>query len=619
MNKRVILSLLCSVVINCVIGQYNPTFEQGLGVGKLDLKQDSVALDKALEGWWTASQTTLDKRMEWYNEAKFGCFVHWGPYAETAGIWDGKPFSGYSEHLMRVFKIPIQMYKEKVVATFDPVEFDADEWMRQVKAAGMKYFIITAKHHDGFFVGHSDAYPYDMRKTPYHKNPLIALRDAARKYQIKFGFYYSHAFDWEHPDAPGNDWDFPGHPGGDRLVNGRNWWLKMPEFLENTQRYLDEKALPQLKELIVNYDPDILWFDTPHKIPFYQNMQVLQFIRALSPNLVVNGRLANYNEESSNFGDYLNTADRPEHLLKPAAKYWECIPTTNESYGYSAVDKSHKSPQFFIRLLASAAGKGGNVLMNVGPMGNGKWDPKDVAIFNDIGKWLDINGESIYGSRATRLPLQNWGVTTEKDNKLYLHVYNWPADGKLVINGIDAQVMEAKLLDNNMIVKAKKHDRYSLLLNVPTTCPDPKNTVIVLTLKDGYKVTDSAYLLADNNYLLAFDAQVEGARFGYGDGKRNRHYITNWKDKDQAISWKVRTDQTDSYVVEIEYNTVRESDKGSVFVYINGKPYKVNYVGQNEYQSPGVITTKVAVPVQLKKGAHTIMLKVTRSIRDRLI
>ena len=146
--------------------------------------------------------------MAWYNEAKFGCFIHWGVYSVPAGIWKGKELGGYTEHLMRKGRIPLEQYKKELVVPFNPTEFDAEEWVRHAVEAGMKYFIITAKHHDGFAMYLSDAYPYDMRMTRYGKDPMEALRKAARKYGIKFGFYYSHAFDWEHPDAPGNDWDF---------------------------------------------------------------------------------------------------------------------------------------------------------------------------------------------------------------------------------------------------------------------------------------------------------------------------------------------------------------------------------------------------------------------------
>jgi hypothetical protein len=184
--------------------------------------------------------------MDWYTEARFGCFIHWGVYSLAGGEWDGKPVYGYAEHLMRVRRIPLPEYTERLVEPFNPVEFDADEWMRHASDAGMRYFIITAKHHDGFAMYFSDAYPYDMRMTDFKRDPMKELRIAAQKYNIKFGFYYSHAFDWEHPDAPGNDWDY-NNPGGDKLLHGRDWWLNYPQFLPHAEKYVSEKSIPQIQ------------------------------------------------------------------------------------------------------------------------------------------------------------------------------------------------------------------------------------------------------------------------------------------------------------------------------------------------------------------------------------
>jgi alpha-L-fucosidase len=180
------------------------------------------------------------------------------------------------------------------------------------------------------------------------------LAAACKKYGLKFGFYYSHAFDWEDPDAPGNDWDYE-NPGGDlNLFGGRNWYDIHPELLPKAIQYVDKKAIPQIRELLTNYHPDILWFDTPHKLPLSENIRILKQ-READPNVVVNGRLAR--SDHYNFGDYKNTADRPAEFF-PVSGDWEAIPTTNESYGYSKEDNSHKPASHFIRLLAKAASRG---------------------------------------------------------------------------------------------------------------------------------------------------------------------------------------------------------------------------------------------------------------------
>ena len=586
-------------------GAFNKGDEQGLEIGKVDLQQDSIALIEALNGWWAESQKTLEKRMDWFNEAKFGCFIHWGVYSLAGGEWEGTPVRGYAEHLMRIRKIPLPEYKELLVKPFNPVEFDADEWMRHARDAGMRYFIITAKHHDGFAMYFSDAYPYDIRMTKYNRDPMKELRDAAKKYDIKFGFYYSHAFDWEHPDAPGNDWDY-NNPGGDLLLHGAKWWLNYPQFLPHAEKYVNEKSIPQVQELIRNYDPDIMWFDTPHKLPLYENIRILKAIRELSPNtIVVNGRLARFS--GGNLGDYANTGDRAAYFYPVKDKYWESIPTTNESYGYSKFDLSHKPSAHFIRLLASATAKGGNILMNVGPMGNGKWDEIDVKIFHEVGDWLKINGEAIYDNMATGLPVQNWGVTTRKDDHLYLHIYQWPKNGQLVVGGLSADVAKAYFVASKNAVICEKLGDKDMLVHLPAECPDTVNTVIAIQLKNTNYQTDNKRLLEPDkkNILLTFDAQLSKGLLT-GDGKRFRNYVQNWTCADQSMTWNVRLLQPATYRINVEYNKENRTDTGTIIVEINGIPYKANYASnQSNLNSEKLFVATV----NLAPGDHTIVLK----------
>src|SRR5690242_3044662 len=254
-------------------------------------ERDSLAAQEALNTWWTASMRNHDKRMAWWREARFGCFMHWGVYSYAGGEWEGEPVKGYAEHLMRIKKIPLAVYKKEVVEKFDPVNFDADAWVRRIKAAGMRYLVITAKHHDGFAMYDSDVSGYNVVKaTPWHHDPMKDLAAACRKYGLHFGFYYSQAFDWEDPDAAGNDWDY-NNPGGDKhLFGGVHWFDLHPDMLERIKKYVDHKAIPQIRELIRKYHPDILWFDTPSKLPFSENLRILQEIRKIDTTVVVDGR-----------------------------------------------------------------------------------------------------------------------------------------------------------------------------------------------------------------------------------------------------------------------------------------------------------------------------------------
>ncbi|PXV66291.1 alpha-L-fucosidase [Dysgonomonas alginatilytica] len=608
MKKHIISLALASLLLTTESYsqiKFDKGDEQGMDVGKLDLGQDSIAVQAALSGWWKDSQKTLNERMSWYNDAKFGCFIHWGVYSGAGGEWKGKPVTGYSEHLMRKEKISLQEYKDKLVIPFNPVDFDADEWMRHAKEAGMRYFIITAKHHDGFAMYFSDAYPYDMRMTEYKKDPMKELRAAATKYGIKFGFYYSHAFDWEHPDAPGNDWDY-NNPGGDKLIGGANWWLTRTDFIPHADKYVTEKSIPQIVELIKKYNPDILWFDTPHKLPLYENIRILKSIREASPDIVVNGRLARFS--GGNLGDYINTGDRAAYFF-PVKGYWESIPTTNESYGYSKYDLSHKTVSHFVRLVSSATSKGGNILMNVGPMGNGKWDEKDIEIFKGVGEWLSVYGEAIYGNERTDLPVQTWGVTTKKDGITYLHIYNWPKDGKLIVGGLTSDIDKAWIVGeaNKSDLKIGRLNDKDIKIALPVAAPDTINTVVALTLKNKKTAYPVRLLSAlSDNILYTFDAELKGKGLGYGDGKPNRNYVRGWNSNSQSLQWKFRINESANYDIYIDYNTESEKDKGSVTLNINGKVYKINYVSRLEKDGTNSIQVgQISIP----EGEYTCLLE----------
>ena len=568
-------------------------------------QRDQKAIDEAVNGWWTESMKTHESRIAWWREARFGMFVHWGVYSLPGGEWKGKKINGYAEHLMRKERIPRAEYLQ-LAHQFNPVKFNADEWILAAKNAGMRYFIITAKHHDGFAMFDSKASDYNIvKQTPFKRDPMAELSVACKKYGIKFGFYYSHAFDWEDPNAPGNDWDYD-NPGGDSLLHGGvNWFNVHPELLPKVVKYINEKAIPQIKELLTKYHPDILWFDTPQKIPLSENLRILKAIRETDPNVVVNGRLA----RTSNFvfGDYQNTSDRPAEFF-PVKGDWEGIPTTNESYGYSKFDLSHKPVSYFIQLLAKAASRGGNILMNIGPMGNGEMAPKDLEILKGIGVWMDKNHESIYGTTRSPLAIQNWGVSTLKDKKLYLHVFNFPENGNLVVGGLKSNVKNAYLLADPS-KKALKFNRLNPLdvtLTLPLTSKDAINTVIVLET-EGKIVTDTARLLSPSipNTLLAFDAQLTGKGFKFGDGKTDRYYVDGWKQKEQNIGWQVRLNSPVTFKVTVKYVGSTDSE-GSFMLLADNKTVKEDNIIALKKGSQ-VVTIDLGT-VSLSKGAHDLKL-----------
>lgn len=583
---------------------------------KAGTDRDNSAVQEALNGWWTASMKNHDDRIRWWSDAKFGMFIHWGIYSLPGGEWKGKEVKGYGEHLMRKEKIFRQDYLD-IAKQFNPVKFNAEEWVRDAKTAGMRYLVITAKHHDGFAMYPSMISDFNIQvQTPFKRDPMSELQAACKKYGLKFGFYYSHAFDWEHPDAPGNDWEYS-NPGGDRQLHGGTGWYNLhPELLQKAKRYVDQKAIPQIVELINKYHPDILWFDTPHKLPLSENIRILQAIRKTDPDIVVNGRLVR--SEKNNFGDYKNTADRPAEFY-PVTGSWEAIPTTNESYGYNRFDLSHKPAAHFIQLLASAAAKGGNLLMNIGPMGDGAIDVRDENILKGIGRWMHQNGESIYGTAATPAPLQSWGVTTYKKGKLYLHVFDYPTDGKLYVGGIATGITKAYLLSDKTkslnIVRAGKED---WKVELPAKAPDTTNTVVVLEISEGARFDSIRYIAPNSRVtrMLAFDAALKGKGFGFGDGKTNRYYVDGWKLPSQTISWTFRNDDDAMFDLSLKY-IVGMNSGGTYKVVLDGKQMAEGML-QPATKGEDMLTKDMG-PVQLKKGVHTLVIQPVSITKQELM
>ena len=432
------------------------------------------AKDSPEAAWWRDSRTNLDERLGWFRDARFGMFIHWGVYSGLGNEYQGRKGGGYAEHIQRVLQIPIPEYRKDVAGNFNPTNFNADAWVALAKQAGMKYIVITAKHHDGFAMWPTKVNDYNiMDATPWKHDPMADLRAACDRQGIKFGFYYSQAFDWGNSNAPGNDWDY-NNPGGDKKLGGTDWWNTRPEFMASARKYVDTKSIPQIRELIRLYHPDILWFDTAGKLPPSENLRIMKAIREVDSHVVISGRLVH------GWGDYDDTTDRPANF-PPHDGDWEGIPTTDESYGWNKFDTSHKPPAHFIQLLAKSAARGGNLLLNIGPMGDGDLDPKDVAILQGIGDWWQVNGESIRGTTRTPLPVQTWGESTRKGSTLYLHVFNWPTNGTLIVGGLKSKVKSAAPLAGLMslnlhdpVLAVTRLNATDVCISIPTNAPDSR-------------------------------------------------------------------------------------------------------------------------------------------------
>ena len=421
-----------------------------------------------------AKETTTerDARMAWFREAKFGMFIHWGIYTVPAGEWKGKKDLG--EWFQEQTQMPASQYG-KFRDQFNPVKFDAKKWVEIAKEAGMKYLVITSKHHDGFAMFRTKLTDWSIMSTPYRHDPMKDLARACKKAHIKFCFYHS-IMDWHNPDyVPRRAWNdmAKGDPNFDRYV----------AFLKG-----------QLKELLTNYGPvGLLWFDGEWEKTWTQDRgkDLYAYVRGLQPDVIVNNRVAKNRADmgmskgDETVGDY----GTPEQVI-PAGGLpgvdWESCMTINDHWGYNKNDQNWKSSAAMIRMLIDVASKGGNYLLNVGPTSEGLIPQPCVDRLAEIGKWMKLNGESIYGTTASPFPkAPAWGRVTQKAHTLYLHVFDWPKDRKLTIPSIGKKVTAAYLLaDLDLMPLPVAARQTDLEIGVPDKAPDPVASVVVLEFSE---------------------------------------------------------------------------------------------------------------------------------------
>lgn len=445
----------------------------------------------------TAAQSVnRDKRMEWWREARFGMFIHWGVYSVPAGYYNGQSIKGIGEWIMNRGKIPVAEYQQ-FASSFNPVKYDADAWVKLAKDAGMKYIVITAKHHDGFALFKSNASKWNMvDATPYGKDLLTPLAEACRKHGMKLGFYYSQAQDWCNPGgaaskkAASEGWANPDSATIDAYTASHEGHWDPAQTTKSMSQYIDEVAVPQVKELLTNYgDVAVLWWDTPTGMTD-EFAEKLNSVLALQPNIITNDRL-----KRPNFaGDYKTPEQRIPKESELDGKDWETCMTMNNTWGYKKNDHEWKSAEVMVRNLVDIASKGGNYLMNVGPKDDGTIPVESIARLQQVGAWMKVNGEAIYGTKASPLAAVTWGRITKKEQKdntiLYLSVFNWPADKKLVVPGLTQSVISAFLLaGGKKLVTAAGKD--GVVISVPDQAPDKMASVIKVLVKG--KVLDKRF------------------------------------------------------------------------------------------------------------------------------
>ena len=338
-----------------------------------------------------------DTKQQWFKDAKFGLFIHWGLYSVLAGEYKGQKTDRIAEWIMNFLDIPVEEYKE-LANKFNPTDFDADYIVRKAKEWGMKYVVFTAKHHEGFAMYDSACSDYNVVKaTPYRKDVLCQLREACDKYGLKLGLYYSQAQDWE--DVNG-------------LMHHKD------NSKKDFQYYLDNKVKPQLTELLTEYgDIALIWFDTPMETTVAQSQSLVDLVKSLQPNCIVSGRIGN------GLGEYMTTGDNFIPRL-PYEGDWELPATVNDTWGFNQNDTNWKSADTMIRLLLKITGRGGNYLLNVGPDSHGVVPKGCIAVLDEVGQYVRENEEAIMGTNRLDFYAYelDWAELTQKDYKLFVHV-----------------------------------------------------------------------------------------------------------------------------------------------------------------------------------------------------
>lgn len=385
----------------------------------------------------TPEQQDRVRRLKWFNEARFGMFIHWGLYS----------LLGRHEWVMNRERIPVEEY-EKLADQFRPKEFPAKEWARLAKQTGMKYMVMTTKHHEGFCLFHSELTDYCAPKRACGRDLVAEYVEAARSEGLRVGFYYS-LMDWHHPD-------------GVRCMKEESARRRFVDYIHG-----------QVRELCTNYGKiDIMWYDVPWPLSAegWESAKMNAMVRQLQPDIIINNR--------SGLPEDFST---PEQHVTPEreGRAWESCMTMNDSWGYNKADDNWKTPRQVIGLLVRAAAGGGNLLLNIGPMADGSIPEPSVRILEEVGRWMDLHGEAIYNSDRAYMEWMPTGQWTVKGNLAYFHAFNYPG-GELAIGGIQNKVLSARFLHNNQSIEFEQKGNRLILRGMPPEKPVPIAPVIVL-------------------------------------------------------------------------------------------------------------------------------------------
>lgn len=503
------------------------------------------------------------ERFDWFTDARFGLFIHWGLFALPPGP-EEPPLSPDAPGPEA--NVPLKIYAERA-RRFNPVKFDADQWVRLAKGAGMRYLCMISKHVEGFSMFDSKVNDYTIvRATPFKRDALKEVADACRRHGLTFCFYYCQALDNRHPDAVGNTWDYP------------------DESKKDFQRFIDGQVKPQLTELLTRYGPvGLIWFDVPVKITKAQSEDLAALVHRLQPDCLISSRIGH------NAHDYVSAED----CGIPLGRYdgpWETPMTLNDHWGYWPWDGKWKTPTTIVRNLVDIVSKGGNYLLNVGPSPEGDIPGPSVRVLQEVGRWMDANHASIRGAGPAPLPRQvvyPWGRCTAGGNRLFLHIFDWPLEDALVVPGIRGRVSRAYLLADKRKrrLKLTRVGRDGLRIALPAAALpaaalDAMDTVVALEFRGAVDLDSSARVTRKAATVLpAYEAALHGG-VRYADGvwegcqatsetwaagadawaavpERVRYdrvaCVANWRRMSDGVGWGLCVEEAGAYDVELKY------------------------------------------------------------------
>ena len=456
------------------------------------------------------------KRGQLFADGNYAMFIHWGLYSRLANKVNGKTYYGIGEWIMhkRMAGIPVADY-QKLAKDFNPTKFDAMAIAQLAKDAGMKYIIITGKHHDGFAMYHSRANAFNVvDATPLGRDPMKDLAQACQKVGLGFGFYYSH----------NQDWTFPGGGNGPKTDARGN-----PATFED---YFQKKCLPQVKEITSQYGPiEFVWFDTPGRMPRKYVEQLVAVVRKNQPNALVSGRAGH------GLGDYQTLGDMevPQHNVEGL---WEAVDTTNDSWAYAWYDENWKTPKEILHRLIACVARGGTYMLNIGPRGDGSVPERAARSLRRSGEWIQRYPQVVYGTGAS--PWQHalpWGDVTVRKNKLFLSVFEWPAAGDLYLPGLKTAIRSARLLrgKDSDVIKVQKMQGWTRF-SLPPRAPERLVSVIEVELASTPQA--DAVWGVDPAIHTEIQAEFAAVRSAKKNSKRWMEKFGEWKHVVQVTDWK---------------------------------------------------------------------------------